>query len=210
MALYHVYKRFTKNCEKHVLVISGPSGAGKTTLIKRLQEEFPGIFRLCVSHTTRPPRPNEVDGTDYNFVDGEEMTKSIDANEFIEWTEFAGNLYGTSRKSIDDIIEQNKVVVLDLNSEGVRNMLKSGIPALYIMILPPSTTELVERLQARNTETAEAIEIRVRNTEEMFDFALRGNFNTIIINDNLDEAYRRLKNAVHPLLADYYKHEHIA
>lgn len=202
IGLYYAIKKYRR--EIFVLVISGPSGAGKSTLIQRLREEFPGVFTFSVSYTTRRPRPNEVDGVDYHFVSRDEMTRLIEANEFIEWTEFAGNMYGTSKSAVAELAKNKKVVILDLDTAGVRNVKNSGIDALYVSILPPSTEELRIRLQKRNTETDEEIEKRVRHTDEMFEFADAGNFDLVIVNEDLEEAYRLLRFAVHPLMQRYH------
>jgi len=119
------------------VVFSGPSGVGKSTLLKRLFKEFPDAFGFSVSHTTRPARPGEINGQDYHFVSREEMLKEIKANNFIEHAEFANKMYGTSKKSIQDVIATNKICILDVDEQGVKNIKGTDMTAKYIFIQPP-------------------------------------------------------------------------
>ncbi|XP_063025693.1 guanylate kinase isoform X1 [Melospiza melodia melodia] len=125
------------------VVLSGPSGAGKSTLLKKLLKDYENIFGFSVSHTTRQPRPGEVNGKDYHFVSREEMQKEIDAGEFIEHAEFSGNMYGTSKGAVQAVQAQNQICVLDIDIQGVRNIKRTELNPIYISVQPPSIEILV-------------------------------------------------------------------
>lgn len=206
---YYLYKYLTADNCKHLIVISGPSGVGKTTLIKRIQEEIPNVFGFCVSYTTRPRRTNETDGVDYHYITTEEMMKKIDNDDFVEWTEFAGCMYGTSRQSINKLIAEGKIIILDIDKTGVESLKKSGYEALYVAIVPRSVKDLERRLKARRTEPDAIISRRLMHAEEMILYAnTPGEFDKVIINDQLDKAYEEFRVALGPLLEEYYKHGH--
>ncbi|XP_032557968.1 guanylate kinase isoform X2 [Chiroxiphia lanceolata] len=120
------------------VVLSGPSGAGKSTLLKKLLKDYENIFGFSVSHTTRQPRPGEVNGKDYHFVTREEMQKEIDAGEFIEHAEFSGNMYGTSKGAVQAVQAQNQICVLDIDIQGVKTIKKTDLNPIYISVQPPS------------------------------------------------------------------------
>ncbi|XP_065523025.1 guanylate kinase isoform X4 [Lathamus discolor] len=125
------------------VVLSGPSGAGKSTLLKKLFKDYENVFGFSVSHTTRQPRPGEVNGKDYHFVTREEMQKEIDAGEFIEHAEFSGNMYGTSKGAVQAVQAQNQICVLDIDIQGVKNIKKTDLNPIYISVQPPSLDILV-------------------------------------------------------------------
>ncbi|XP_010774332.1 guanylate kinase-like [Notothenia coriiceps] len=120
------------------VVLSGPSGAGKSTLMKRLMKEHEGIFGFSVSHTTRNPRPGEENGKDYHYTTREVMQEGIDNGDFIENAEFSGNLYGTSKAAIQDVIDKNLMCILDVDIQGVRRIKETELNPIYISIQPPS------------------------------------------------------------------------
>uniref|UniRef100_F7GNX6 Guanylate kinase n=1 Tax=Callithrix jacchus TaxID=9483 RepID=F7GNX6_CALJA len=164
------------------VVLSGPSGAGKSTLLKRLLQEHRGIFGFSVSHTTRNPRPGEENGKDYYFVTREVMQRDIAAGNFIEHAEFSGNLYGTSKAAVQAVQAMNRICVLDVDLQGVRNIKATDLQPIYISVQPPSLHVLEERLRQRNTETEESLEKRLaaaradmesRNQESSKDRRLR-------------------------------------
>uniref|UniRef100_A0A5F4WHF8 Guanylate kinase 1 n=1 Tax=Callithrix jacchus TaxID=9483 RepID=A0A5F4WHF8_CALJA len=125
------------------VVLSGPSGAGKSTLLKRLLQEHRGIFGFSVSHTTRNPRPGEENGKDYYFVTREVMQRDIAAGNFIEHAEFSGNLYGTSKAAVQAVQAMNRICVLDVDLQGVRNIKATDLQPIYISVQPPSLHVLV-------------------------------------------------------------------
>nr|KAF6348672.1 guanylate kinase 1 [Myotis myotis] len=139
------------------VVLSGPSGAGKSTLLKRLLQEHGSIFGFSVSHTTRDPRPGEENGKDYYFVTREVMQRDIAAGDFIEHAEFSGNLYGTSKAAVRVVQAMNRICVLDVDLQGVRNLKKTDLRPIYIFVQPPTLEVLEQRLRQRNTETEESL-----------------------------------------------------
>ncbi|XP_057564611.1 guanylate kinase isoform X2 [Hippopotamus amphibius kiboko] len=143
------------------VVLSGPSGAGKSTLLKRLLQEHGSIFGFSVSHTTRNPRPGEENGKDYYFVTREVMQRDIAAGDFIEHAEFSGNLYGTSKAAVRAVQAMNRICVLDVDLQGVRNIKKTDLQPIYIFVQPPSLDVLEQRLRQRNTETEESLAKRL-------------------------------------------------
>ena len=181
------------------VVISGPSGSGKSSLIKRLFDEFPGCFGFSVSHTTRSPRSGEQDGREYHFVPRETFEELIRKGEyFLEHTEFSGNLYGTSRDAIRALQSNGMVCLLDIELNGVRAFKQSGIASRYIYIAPPSIEELKKRLELRKTETPESLEKRLKMAEREANAAKNepGLHDIIIVNDDLDRAYAEFKNFI--------------
>ncbi|KAF8271646.1 guanylate kinase [Lactarius quietus] len=172
------------------LVLSGPSGSGKSTLLKRLFAEHPGQFAFSVSHTTRSPRPGELDGVQYNFVSREDFSSLLDRGGFVEHTEFSGNLYGTSNQAIASIVESGKRCILDIEVQGVRQIKSTDLNPVYCFIAPPSLTVLRNRLIGRGTETEAAVEKRLKTALVEIDYAqLPGAHDHIIVNDDLDRAY---------------------
>lgn len=181
------------SCPRPV-VICGPSGSGKSTLLRYLMDEYGDCFGFSISHTTRKPRPGESNGREYHFVDRAEMERSITNGEFIEYTEFSGNLYGTSKKSVSDIQNKGKICILDIEIDGVRNIKKTDLKPYYIFIKPPSLEILEKRLRGRGTETEESIQRRLARAREELNFGeLPGNFDLVLVNDNAEEAYKNLK-----------------
>ncbi|KAF7245989.1 Guanylate kinase [Varanus komodoensis] len=179
------------------VVLSGPSGAGKSTLLKKLLKDYENVFGFSVSHTTRQPRPGEVDGKDYHFVTREAMRKEIDAGGFIEHAEFSGNMYGTSKAAVQAVQAQNQICILDIDMQGVKNIKKTDLNPIYISIQAPSIEVLEKRLRDRKTETEESLQKRLNTA--CIDMELSkepGLFDMIIINDDVEEAYLALKNAL--------------
>lgn len=179
-------------------MISGPSGAGKSTLLKRLFAEYPDTFGFSVSHTTRKPRPGEVDGKDYNFTTVEDFKKMIEANEFIEHANFSGNYYGTSIASVKKLqnSEQKRVPILDIDLQGVLSVKKTDLDARYIFLSPPSIETLRQRLEGRGTETPESLQKRIETAAKEMEESKKGIHDIIIVNDDLDKAYTQLKEFI--------------
>jgi guanylate kinase len=177
-----------------LLVFSGPSGSGKSTLVTRLMAEFKDGFAFSISHTTRKPRPGETDGKDYYYVSREEMLKAIERNEFVEHAEFSGNIYGTSKKAISDVSSSGRICILDIDMQGVKSVKKTNLKPRYIFVKPPSIKTLEERLKGRGTETDDSLAKRLAAAKAEMEYAaVAGNYDHIIVNNDLDTAYAELK-----------------
>lgn len=172
-----------------ILVISAPSGAGKTTLISRLLKNDDS-FMFSVSTTTRPMRNYEVDGLDYNFVSHDVFMDMIKNGEFMEWAEVYGNYYGTTKKEVDRIKRSGKIPLFDVDIQGTKNLRKSLKGGVFVFIIPPSAEILKDRLTGRNTESDEQLEIRLKNAySEISEYKI---FDYVIINNEIDEAFKKL------------------
>lgn len=170
----------------HLFIISAPSGAGKTTLLKPLLASIPAIG-FSVSHTTRRPRPGEIDGQDYFFVDAEQFIRLREDGDFLEWAEVHGNFYGTSQRAVMTQLERGQDLILDIDVQGARQLqTRHGLGASFIFIAPPSLAELERRLTDRQTETAETIALRLGNARQELEAADR--YDYIIVNDVLEQA----------------------
>ncbi|KAI0901285.1 guanylate kinase [Annulohypoxylon nitens] len=184
------------------VVISGPSGVGKGTLFKRLFDSHPECFALSVSHTTRSPRAGEAHGVDYYYVSPDEFEALVKADGFVEHAKFGSNRYGTSKQTIADQTAKGRVVVLDIEMEGVKQIKKSGIEARFAFIKPPSFEELEKRLRGRGTESEESVQKRLDQAKVELEYAnTPGVHDIIIVNDNLDKAYKELEDFVYKPLA---------
>jgi len=179
-----------------VIIVSAPSGAGKTTLVKHLLESFPQL-EFSISATSRKPRQNEKDGIDYYFISVDEFKKKINNNEFIEWEEVYPNCYyGTLKSEIHRIWEKNKVVLFDVDVKGGINLKKIfKNNAISIFIAPPDLKTLEKRLINRGTETNESIKTRLEKASYEMNF--KDKFDYIIINDNLDTAKQEIYSIVY-------------
>ena len=176
-----------------LLIVSSPSGAGKTTLCNRLREEFPQL-RFSVSHTTRKPRPNEVDGREYHFTDKETFTRMIEENAFAEWAHVHGNLYGTSLSEIEVARNTANGVLFDVDYQGARQI-KARMPqAVGVFILPPSLAELERRLRGRGTEDEPTTLRRLQAAKGEIEHY--GFFDYVVVNDEIQRAYDNLRALV--------------
>ena len=176
-----------------MLIVSSPSGAGKTTLCNRLRAERPDL-RFSVSHTTRRPRPNEVDGREYRFVDTATFESMIQRGAFAEWARVHENLYGTSMDEITRARESARGVIFDIDYQGARQI-KAALPAAVgVFILPPSLAELERRLRGRATED-EATTVR-RLANARMEIEHYGIFDYVIVNDDVERAYDHLRGVV--------------
>ena len=173
----------------------GPSGSGKSTLLNRLMSEFPQLFAFSVSHTTRKPRVGEVNGKNYHFVEREHMLEQISKNEFLEHMEFSGNIYGTSKKSITDVLSSGRICALDVDIKGVISMKQTNLNPIYFFIKPPCMETLEHRLRSRGTETEESLKMRLDTAKRELEYVMAevDTFHYIIVNDDLDMAYELLK-----------------
>mmetsp|Transcript_2527 Transcript_2527/g.4373 ORF Transcript_2527/g.4373 Transcript_2527/m.4373 type:complete len:200 (-) Transcript_2527:3565-4164(-) len=175
------------------VIIAGPSGVGKGTLIEKLKTEFAERVGFSVSHTTRAPRHGEVDGVSYHFTTVEKMRAGIAQGHFIEWAEVHGRYYGTSFAAVEQVRKSGRLCILDIDVQGCRAVRRAGLPALFIFLAPPSFEELERRLRGRGTETSDAIQTRLTNARmEMEARDEAGLFDHVLINDNLDQAYSTL------------------
>jgi len=179
------------------LVLTGPSGSGKSTLLKRLMDEFQDCFGFSISHTTRKPREGEVHGREYHFISHNEFEESIEKQEFLEFTKFANNYYGTSKKAVKDVQNVGKICILDVEIEGVKNLKKTDLNPRFVFIKPPNMEELENRLRSRGTEAEDAIQRRLKRAIDEMKFSeANGIFDLTIINDAIDEAYNELREFI--------------
>ncbi|KAK7061123.1 guanylate kinase [Paramarasmius palmivorus] len=177
------------------LVLSGPSGVGKSTLLQRLFAEFPDKFGFSVSHTTRAPRPGEIDGKQYHFVTRDKFLDLIKEGAFIEHAEFSGNFYGTSFQTVREVEQQGRRCILDIEAQGVRQIKATNLNPVYCFISPPSMSALRERLQGRGTETEASVQKRLATAVKELEYAKQPNVHdVVIVNDNVDRAYAMLKS----------------
>ncbi|KAG5583558.1 hypothetical protein H5410_054185 [Solanum commersonii] len=184
------------NVEKPI-VISGPSGVGKGTLISKLMKEFPSMFGFSVSHTTRAPRTKEQNGIHYHFTDRNVMESEIKDGKFLEFASVHGNLYGTSVEAVEVVADAGKRCILDIDVQGARSVRACALEAIFIFISPPSFEELEKRLRARATETEEQIQNRLLNARaELEQGKSSGLFDHILVNDDLETCYEKLKNTL--------------
>ncbi|PNH10311.1 Dehydrogenase/reductase SDR family member 11 [Tetrabaena socialis] len=175
------------------LVLVGPSGVGKGTLAKALLQAG-DHYGFSVSHTTRPPRPNEQHGVHYYFTSKEQFAKEVGEGKFLEYAEVHGNLYGTSLAAVRNVLEGGKVCVLDIDVQGARSMRKAGLKAIFAFIAPPSLEDLANRLAGRGTDSIEQITRRLNNAKlEIESINEKGLYDYLLINDDLEEAVKRLR-----------------
>ena len=187
-----------------IIIITGPSGTGKTTLLKHLSPEE---FYFSVSHTTRSPRKGEINGKDYYFVSKEKFLKMIKNDEFLEWVEVFGTYYGTAKSEIEKAFSQNKHLVLDIEVIGATRIRSYfGNSAVFIFVLPPSIEELKKRLEKRGTEDANKIRERIQRSKEEIKFASW--FDYIIINDDLKKAKDELFSIIKAEMCRPFRNAH--
>lgn len=183
-----------------LIVIVAPSGTGKSTMIKRLKQDFPSLVE-SVSYTTRPIRPGEVHGKSYFFISREEFLKMKEANEFLEWAEVHGNFYGTSKHFVQNCLSEGQHLLFDLDVQGTDSMKNYfGEKANVIFISPPSVEELEKRLRNRGTENTQVINLRLMNAHK--ELLRKEDFDFLIYNDDIEKAYQRLTEITAKILAD--------
>tara|TARA_B100000945_G_scaffold315187_1_gene314006 strand:- start:1105 stop:1680 length:576 start_codon:yes stop_codon:yes gene_type:complete len=177
-----------------MLVLSSPSGAGKTTLSKKIQQSD-NSFKISVSHTTRKARPNEVDGVDYHFVTKEKFKELLSKNVFYEYTEIFGNYYGTSKSSVNEIISDKCNVLFDIDWKGAQQLSRfKELNLLKIFILPPSKEELEKRLIARNQDGKQSIKNRLLSYSN--DIEHSDEYDHVIVNDNVETCFNSIKKII--------------
>ena len=176
----------------NIFIISAPSGCGKTSLVKALIDEVPDLC-VSVSHTTRKPRPGEVDGVNYHFVSKEKFNDMSAEGAFVEHAEVFGNYYGSSKEAIAKELNQNKDVILEIDWQGAQQV-KSNVAALSVFIMPPSKEALLSRLQGRAQDSQEVIEKRMADAEdEMSHFY---EFDFLVFNDEFSTALNDIKHII--------------
>ncbi|ACM23052.1 MULTISPECIES: guanylate kinase [Thermotoga] len=168
-----------------LFVICGPSGAGKTSIIKEVLKRIDNVV-FSVSCTTRPKRPHEVDGEDYFFITEEEFLRRVEKGEFLEWARVHGHLYGTPRSFVETHIAEGKDVILDIDVQGALSVKKNYPNAVFVYIAPPSYSDLKERILARGTEREADILVRLENAK--WELMFMDEFDYIVINDDLQRA----------------------
>ena len=176
-----------------LIVVSAPSGTGKTTLCRAMTQMFPRLH-YSVSYTTRPPRPGDENGRDYHFISPAEFQEIIDRNDFAEWAEIYGCRYGTSRSLIQKIRGEGRDVILDIDGQGARQLRKQDLGGIFIFLLPPSLKELRRRLSRRGTEGEAAMQERLRKAQ--VEMAQARGYDYLIVNDDLEKAKDRLKAVI--------------
>ena len=181
--------------DKNIMVIlSSPSGVGKTTLTKKIQQKYPK-FKISVSHTTRKPRPNEVEGIDYFFLSNDQFKDKIKNNEFYEHAKIFGNYYGTSKKSVIDLLKNKNDVLFDIDWQGTQQLSKhSELKLTKIFILPPSKEELKKRLIQRNQDKPEIVLERLDSYEN--DLKHKNDYDYVVINDNLEICFKKVEEII--------------
>jgi guanylate kinase len=176
-----------------VVVITGPSGVGKGTLIRGLMDRLPNL-ELSISATTRPPRPGERDGVDYHFLSREDFDRRVAEGAFVEHADYAGRSYGTLRSELDDRVRSGVPVVLEIEVQGARQVRAAVPDSLQVFIAPPSPAALRVRLTGRGTDDPAEVERRLRVAED--ELAARPDFAHVVVNDQLEEALERLTEIV--------------
>ncbi len=180
--------------KKSLLVISSPSGGGKSTVARYIMKTF-DKFKFSISATTREPRKLEVDGKDYHFLTKEQFLEKIKNNEFVEWEEIFGNYYGTLKIEIEKAKNEGKCLIFDIDVKGAMSI-KKHFPkeSLLIFLSPPNKESLIQRLKKRDTETQEQLNERISRAE--YEISFRDKFDYDIINDNLQDTLNQVKNIV--------------
>jgi guanylate kinase len=176
-----------------LIVLTGPSGVGKGTLLRSLLQRHPELY-YSVSVTTRSPRPGEVEGQHYYFTSRDRFERMIAQGELLEWAEFADNYYGTPRRPVEQSIQQGRWVILEIELQGARQIRQSFPGALQIFILPPSLAELEYRLRRRAQDSEEAISRRLILAKEEIEAAHE--FDLQVVNDDLEETLAQIETAM--------------
>ncbi len=179
-----------KKTRGQLIVLSGPSGVGKSTVISELMGQRKNLY-FSVSSTTRAPRVGEADGVNYNFVSREEFERMIRDGELLEYTQYVGNYYGTSLKLIEDKLNAGCDVLLDIEVEGATNVRRKCPEAVLIFIIPPSFEELSRRLHARNTDDEDVIEGRLKQARE--EYQRIPEYDYLVVNDKVSHAVAEIE-----------------
>lgn len=202
-------EHFTKYCDNYkeknrIVVIVGPSGVGKGSLISKLKEDLGDKISFLVSHTTRERKENEVDGKDYHFVSQETFLQMINNDEFLEYNIFGEDYFGTKKSEVYDISAQDKICVMEIDINGAKKLYHSGIMDIYyIAIYPPNTACLRERLRLRGQDSMSEINERLkRGIEEIDEMKSSNIFNFSVLNDDFNVAYTQFKDCFHSIFPE--------
>ena len=176
-----------------MVILSSPSGAGKTTIAKKIQQKYQ-TFKISVSHTTRKPRPNEIDGVDYYFITHEKFEKLISEDKFYEYAKIFDNYYGTSKETVDQMIKKNDII-FDIDWQGTQQLSKyKNLKLIKIYLIPPNKDELKQRLIKRNQDSPQEVERRFKAYDN--DIRHWKDYDHIIINDNLENCYKQIEKII--------------
>ena len=179
--------------ENIMIILSSPSGVGKTTITKKIQQKYPNI-KISVSHTTRTPRSNELEGVDYNFVSHKEFKKLIIDNKFYEYAKIYGNYYGTLKKNVDDMVIKNDII-FDIDWQGTKQLSKfNNLNLIKIYLITSNKEDLKKRLITRNQNTEEEVKKRFNSFDD--DIKHWNDYDYIIINENLDVCFKQLEKII--------------
>ena len=177
-----------------MVILSSPSGAGKTTISKKIQQKYQN-FKISVSHTTRKPRENEVEGIDYYFINENDFKNKVKNHEFYEYAKIFGNYYGTSKESVLNLLKNRNDVLFDIDWQGTQQLSKfKELNLLKIFILPPSKEELKKRLIQRNQDKPEVVEERLKAYDS--DSAHKKDYDFVVINDNLENCFKEVEKII--------------
>jgi guanylate kinase len=188
-------KFFMRSSNSNImLILSSPSGAGKTTLTKKIQQKYQN-FKISVSHTTRKPRPNEIEGVDYFFINHEEFKKKISNNEFYEYAKIFNNYYGTSKESVNSLLKNNNSILFDIDWQGTQQLSKfKELNLTKIFLLPPDKKELEKRLVQRNQDNLNIISDRLKAYDN--DIHHWSDYDHVLINDNLELCFVQIEKII--------------
>ena len=176
------------------IVLSSPSGAGKTTITKKISQKYPNI-KISISHTTRKPRPNEIDGVDYHFVTKDKFKKLIKENNFYEHAKIFDNYYGTSKNSVNKLHQENYDVVFDIDWQGTKQLSQyKELNLIKIFILPPDKKELKKRLINRNQDNSQTVEKRLQQYEN--DIQHWFDYDYVVINNDLESCFSQIEKII--------------
>ncbi len=176
-----------------LIILSSPSGVGKTTITKKLQQKYSN-FKLSISHTTRPPRSNEVDGVDYHFVSKDQFKKLIKDNEFYEYAKIFENYYGTRKKNVDQTLKKNDII-FDIDWQGTKQLSQfKNLNFIKIYLITPNKNELKLRLLKRDENTKEEVEKRFNSFDE--DIKHWNDYDYILINKNLETCFKQIEQII--------------
>ena len=176
-----------------LLVISGPSGAGKGTICKALVEKHKELY-VSVSATTRQPRVGEIDGVNYHFTTKEQFIERIEQNDFLEYAEVYGNYYGTPKSNVEQLLESGKDVILEIDIQGALKVKENTEEGVFIFILPPSMEELKARIIKRGSETEESLMTRFKNAYQEINYVSK--YNYAVVNDEVDTAVTKIEGII--------------
>ena len=174
-----------------LIVISGPSGAGKGTICKALLEKHKDIH-LSVSATTRDPRQGEVHGVNYYFLNKDEFLKKVEEDDFLEWAEVYGNCYGTPKSNVQELLDSGKDVILEIDIQGALKVKENTEEGVFIFILPPSMEELKQRIINRGSETPESLMRRFNSAYQEINYISK--YNYAVVNDTVENAVNKIEN----------------